>query len=55
MDDKDSLLKKAEDEIKKAEKAVEDFADKVAAPEEPIVIVPTKDAPPPNSATGKNG
>ncbi len=46
MDDKDSILKKVEDKIKDAAKAVEDFADKVAAPEEPVVIVPDGDAPP---------
>lgn len=46
MDDKDSILKKVEDEIKGAAKAVEDFADKVAAPEEPLVIIPDDDAPP---------
>jgi len=32
-----------EDTIKHAAKAVEDFADKVAAPQKPVVIVP--DAP----------
>lgn len=46
MDDKDSILKKAEDKIKDAAKAVEDFADKVAAPEEPLVILPNDDTPP---------
>jgi hypothetical protein len=45
MDDKDSILKKVEDRIKGAAKAVEDFADEVAAPEEPVVIIPD-DAPP---------
>ena len=40
MDDKDSILKKVEAGIKDAAKAVEDFADEVAAPEEPVVIVP---------------
>jgi hypothetical protein len=38
--DKDSILKKVEDAIKDTAKAVEDFADKVAAPQEPVVIVP---------------
>jgi hypothetical protein len=48
MNDKDGILKKIEDEIKGAAKAVEDFADKVAAPEEPVVIIPDgDDAPPP--------
>jgi hypothetical protein len=55
MDDKDSLLKKAEDEIKEAAKAVEDFADKVAAPEEPVIIIPAEDAPPPNPPARKDG
>jgi hypothetical protein len=49
MDDKDSILKKAEDKIKDAAKAVEDFADEVAAPEEPVVIVPDDDTPPTKS------
>ena len=51
MDDKDSILKKVEDTIKDAAKAVEDFADKVAAPQEPVVIVPDDDAPPAKPAT----
>jgi hypothetical protein len=49
MDDKDSILKKVEDSIKDAAKSVEDFADKVAAPQEPVVIVPDNDAPPAKS------
>jgi len=55
MDDKDSILKKAEDKIRDAAKAVEDFADKVAAPEEPLVILPNDDAPPakPAAPSGK--
>jgi hypothetical protein len=55
MNDKDSVLKKAEDGIKGAAKAVEDFADKVAAPEEPVVIIPDPDAPPPKLPVGKGG
>lgn len=56
MDDKESALKKVEDKIKDAAKAVEDFADKVAAPQEPVVILPDEDAPPPKpSADGKKG
>lgn len=51
MEDKDGLLKKMEDTIKGAAKAVEDFADKVAAPEEPVVIVPDDAAPPAKPAT----
>jgi hypothetical protein len=46
MDEKDSILKKVETGIKDAAKAVEDFADEVAAPEEPVVIVPDEAAPP---------
>lgn len=45
MDDKDSILKKIKDEVKDAAEAVEDFADKVAAPEEPVVIIPDPDTP----------
>lgn len=46
MDDKDSILKKVETGIKDAAKAVEHFADEVAAPEEPVVIVPDEAASP---------
>ena len=46
MDDKGMGLKKAEVSIKDAAKAVEDFADKVAAPQEPVVLVPEQDATP---------
>jgi hypothetical protein len=53
MDDKDSIVKKVEDRIKDAAKAVEDFADEVAAPEEPVVIVPDKDTPPGSPPAGK--
>ena len=45
MDDKDPILKKVEDKIKDAAKAVEDFADEVAAPETPVVIIPDPDDP----------
>ncbi len=45
MDDKESLLKKVEGKIKGAAKAVEDFADEVSAPEEPVVLIPNEDAP----------
>ena len=55
MDDKDSILKKIETGIEDAARAVEDFADKVAAPEEPAVIVPAEDVPPPNLPAGKDG
>jgi hypothetical protein len=47
MDDKESALKKVEDKIKDAAKAVEDFADRVAAPEDPVVIIPDENATPP--------
>lgn len=40
MDDKDPVLKKVETGIKDAARAFKDFADEVAAPEEPVVIVP---------------
>jgi len=53
MSDKDEIVKKIEEGIKGAAKAVEDFADKVAAPEEPVVIIPDEDAPPPKSKTDK--
>jgi hypothetical protein len=53
MDDKDSILKKVEDKVKDAAKAVEDFADKVAAPEDPVVIVPDEEPLPPPPAAGK--
>ena len=53
MGAKDEILKKIEDSIKGAAKAVEDFADKVAAPEEPVVIIPDDDTPPPKSPTNK--
>jgi hypothetical protein len=46
MDDKDSILKKVETGIKDAAKAVENFADEVAAPEEPVVIIPEEAVPP---------
>jgi hypothetical protein len=52
MDDKESALEKVEEKIKDAAKAVEDFADKVAAPQEPVIILPDQDAPPPKPAAG---
>ena len=55
MDDKDSILKKVEDKVKDAAKAVEDFADEVAAPQEPVVIVPDEAPHPGSPAAGKNG
>ena len=53
MGEKDEILKKIEDEIKGAAKAIEDFADKVAAPQEPVVLVPDTDAPPPKPPADK--
>jgi hypothetical protein len=47
MTDKKSILETIEDKVKDAAQAVEDFADKVAAPEEPVVLIPEEDAPPP--------
>ena len=47
MGDKEPVLKKLEDRIKDAAKAVENFADEVAAPQEPVVFVPQQDAPSP--------
>ena len=44
MDDKGSVLKKVEDGIKGAAKAVEDFADEVAAPQAPVILIPDEDA-----------
>ena len=55
MGDEDSIIKKAEDSIKEAAKAVEDFADKVAAPEKPPVIIPDPDTPPPKKPDDKTG
>jgi hypothetical protein len=43
MDDKESILKKVEDGIKGAAKAVENFADEVAAPQAPVVLIPDED------------
>jgi len=53
-DDKESILKKVETSIKEAAKAVEHFADEVAAPEEPVVIIPEGDDAPPKPP-GKSG
>lgn len=56
MDDKESILKKVGDRIKDAAKAVEDFADEVAAPQEPVVIIPDEEpssgAPPAGKKDG---
>lgn len=53
MVDKESLLKRVEDKIKGAAKAVEDFADEIATPEVPPVLVPDPDARRPNPSIGK--
>jgi hypothetical protein len=45
-DDKDAMRKKFETGMKDAAKAVADFADEVAAPEEPVVIIPDGAVPP---------
>jgi len=52
---KESILKKVEDGIKGAAKSVEDFADEVAAPQAPVVLVPDDDAKDKPPAAGKNG
>jgi hypothetical protein len=51
--DKKEILGEIEDEIKGAAKTIEDFADKVAAPQEPVVIIRDADAPPPKPAADK--
>jgi hypothetical protein len=53
MDDKESLLKQTEEKIKDAAKAVQDFADEVAAPEVPPVLIPDSNPPLPDPAAGK--
>jgi hypothetical protein len=49
-DDKDSVLKRVKTGIEDAAKAVEDFADEVAAPEEPVVVIPHGTDPPKSPA-----
>ena len=53
MDDKEPVLKKLEDRIKDAAKAVENFADEVAAPQEPVVFIPEREAPSPEPPASK--
>jgi hypothetical protein len=53
MNDKGSFLKKAEDRIKDAAKAVEDFAAEVAAPQEPVVFIPDEEPSPGSPPAGK--
>jgi hypothetical protein len=53
MDDKESLLKKVEERIRDTAKAVEDFADEVAAPQEPVVIIPDEEPSPGSPPSGK--
>ena len=57
MDDKESILKKVEDAIKDAAKTVEDFADEVAAPQAPVILIPDEDtaAANPSPAGKKDG
>jgi hypothetical protein len=45
-DDKDAIREKLETGIEHAAKAVADFADEVAAPEQPVVIIPDEAVPP---------
>jgi hypothetical protein len=52
MVEKESIVEKVEDGVRDAAKTVEDFADKVAAPQEPVVIVPDEGMPP-EPASGK--
>lgn len=52
MDDKESLLKKIGDGIKDAAKAVEDFADEVAAPQAPVILISDDDEPTPEPSIG---
>jgi len=47
MNDKDPIIKRVEERIKDAARAVEDFADSVAASEEPLVIIPDGVSPVP--------
>jgi hypothetical protein len=51
MGDKE-LLKKVEDKIKGAAKAVENFVEEAAAPEVPVVLVPDQDIPAAKPASG---
>ena len=54
MDDAESVLKKVEDKIKDAAKAVEDFADEVAAPETPVVVIPDPSEPSSGTSSDSN-
>jgi hypothetical protein len=56
MGDKE-FLKKVEDKVKGAAKAVEDFVEEVAAPEVPVVLVPDQDTSTskPAGSDSKNG
>ena len=40
MNDKKTLVETIEEAVEKAAESVADFADKVAAPEEPLVVLP---------------
>lgn len=55
MGDKESVLKEVEDRIKGAAKTVKNFADEVAAPETPVVVIPDPDAPEPSADGKKDG
>jgi hypothetical protein len=43
VNDKKTLVETIEETVEKAAEAVADFADKVAAPEEPLVVLPPED------------
>jgi hypothetical protein len=56
MDDKESIVKTVGNAIRDAAKAVENFADEVAAPQDPVVIIPDEGASPESpAAAGKDG
>ncbi len=49
MSDKDSIVSKIEKEIGDVTKKIEEFADKVAASEKPLVILPNDESERPKS------
>ena len=52
MNDKKTLVETIEETVEKAAESVADFAHKVAAPEEPVVVLPPDaDAPPKKPAS----
>jgi hypothetical protein len=52
MSDKKSTVESIEDKIRRAAKEVEEFADKVSADEQPVVIVPDDASDKPPGKTG---